>query len=225
MRLSLSHLSSKSLKKVPPTMDEPMPQDRSLLTPSSSDQFSAAQHNKLNEEITQVALVTLNGQLKLKSIIECATLLSIIVRRSEGKLRDTYTNIENAISIVRAKPNLKIALQEAWEKGDYREIRRSELLTVSKLKERETQKTIIEKAWTTQYKGIAHQALLSRIQNIMKDSHLYARFLAIIQSSGTGKSRLIEELSRECHGLPWGFPGKPAPAPVETHTRSHGHGF
>ena len=30
---------------------------------------------------------------------------------------------------------------------------------------------------------------------------------------------------RECHGLPWGFPGKPAPAPVKTRTRSHGYGF
>ena len=30
---------------------------------------------------------------------------------------------------------------------------------------------------------------------------------------------------RECEGLPWGFPGQPAPAPVETRTRSHGCGF
>jgi hypothetical protein len=32
-------------------------------------------------------------------------------------------------------------------------------------------------------------------------------------------------LDRECHGLPWGFPGQPAPVPVETRARSHGHGF
>jgi hypothetical protein len=30
---------------------------------------------------------------------------------------------------------------------------------------------------------------------------------------------------RECHGKPWGFPGKPAPVPVETRTRSTGAGF
>jgi hypothetical protein len=24
--------------------------------------------------------------------------------------------------------------------------------------------------------------------------------------------------SRECHGLPWGFPGQPVPVPVETRT-------
>ena len=26
---------------------------------------------------------------------------------------------------------------------------------------------------------------------------------------------------RECHGLPWGFPGKPTPVPVETRIRVH----
>jgi hypothetical protein len=30
---------------------------------------------------------------------------------------------------------------------------------------------------------------------------------------------------RECHGKPWGFPGKPAPVPLETSTRSTGAGF
>ena len=30
---------------------------------------------------------------------------------------------------------------------------------------------------------------------------------------------------RECHGLPWGFPGQPTPVPVKTCTRIHGCGF
>ena len=32
-------------------------------------------------------------------------------------------------------------------------------------------------------------------------------------------------LARECHGLPWGFPGEPVPVPVETRTRGRGYGF
>jgi hypothetical protein len=28
--------------------------------------------------------------------------------------------------------------------------------------------------------------------------------------------------ARDCHGKPWGFPGKPSPAPVGTRTRSDG---
>ena len=35
----------------------------------------------------------------------------------------------------------------------------------------------------------------------------------------------ISKTTRECHGLPWGFPGQPAPVPVETRTRVHGYGF
>ena len=31
--------------------------------------------------------------------------------------------------------------------------------------------------------------------------------------------------TRGCHGIPWGFPGQPAPVPVETRTRVHGCGF
>ena len=30
---------------------------------------------------------------------------------------------------------------------------------------------------------------------------------------------------REYNGLPWGFPGQPAPAPVKTRTHSHRQGF
>ena len=34
-----------------------------------------------------------------------------------------------------------------------------------------------------------------------------------------------KSMNRECHGLPWGFPGQPAPVPMETCTRERGCGF
>ena len=41
---------------------------------------------------------------------------------------------------------------------------------------------------------------------------------------------LLSEMSwaipvRDCHGLPWGFPGQPTPVPVKTHTPAMGRGF
>ncbi len=54
----------------------------------------------------------------------------------------------------------------------------------------------IENAWTTQYRGDAPAALWTRIENAMKQEDLYAKYLVIVQSSGTGKSRMIEELSK-----------------------------
>jgi hypothetical protein len=53
-----------------------------------------------------------------------------------------------------------------------------------------------ESAWTTQYRGEAPTALWTRIKKIMKQVNGYARYLAIVQSSGTGKSRMIEELGK-----------------------------
>ena len=32
-------------------------------------------------------------------------------------------------------------------------------------------------------------------------------------------------MHRECHRLPWGFPGQPAPIPIKTRTHIHGCGF
>ncbi|KIL64218.1 hypothetical protein M378DRAFT_628828 [Amanita muscaria Koide BX008] len=74
----------------------------------------------------------------------------------------------------------------------------TELLTVPKPKEPAVaQKKAIENAWTTQYRGEAPAALWTRIKKVMKQGNQYARYLAIVQSSGTGKSRMIEELSKK----------------------------
>ena len=54
-----------------------------------------------------------------------------------------------------------------------------------------------EGAWTTQYRGEAPTVLWTQIKAAMKEPNRYARYLEIVQSSGTGKSRMIEELSRE----------------------------
>ncbi|KAM6499175.1 hypothetical protein JOM56_004683 [Amanita muscaria] len=175
---------------------EPMPLDGSFLTPSSSDQFSEAQHNKQNEEVTRFALDFFTFGQPL-SDGDCANLLYVIIDHSGEKLQATYKDLRKALSLVRRKPKLKDALQEAWGKRDYKEIRKSELLTVPKPKEGVAQKKAIENAWTTQYRGEAPAALWTRIKKAMKQEKRYARYLAIVQSSGTGKSRMIEELSKK----------------------------
>ena len=55
----------------------------------------------------------------------------------------------------------------------------------------------IENAWITEYRGEAPAALWTRIKKAMQQADLYAKYLAIVQSSGTGKSRMIEELSKK----------------------------
>ncbi|KZT22737.1 hypothetical protein NEOLEDRAFT_1137521 [Neolentinus lepideus HHB14362 ss-1] len=53
-----------------------------------------------------------------------------------------------------------------------------------------------ERSWNTDYVGGYAQTLWKYIQSNMDREDVYARYLAIIQSSGTGKSRTVDELSK-----------------------------
>jgi hypothetical protein len=64
---------------------------------------------------------------------------------------------------------------------------------------------------------------------IKQDSMLWHRRFGHIGMDATRATLTKDYVTgvhfRECRGLPWGFPGQPAPVPVETRTRSHGCGF
>ncbi|KIL57882.1 hypothetical protein M378DRAFT_357000 [Amanita muscaria Koide BX008] len=59
-------------------------------------------------------------------------------------------------------------------------------------------------SWKSPFIGKAHKALYATISNVCTNSarHIYARFLDVIQSSGMGKSRMIDELSKEHFVIP-----------------------
>jgi len=64
-----------------------------------------------------------------------------------------------------------------------------------------------QNAWTATYRGEAPRALWSRIKRATQLEHRYTQYLAIIQSSGTGKSRMIDELSKEHLVIPLNLRG------------------
>ncbi|KAK2463741.1 hypothetical protein APHAL10511_004234 [Amanita phalloides] len=182
---------------------DPMQVEEALLTsltPSTSENFNSGQHKKGDEEITLAATRIFGGKREL-SEIDNAVLLQCIIRRSEGKLQAAFINIENGIELMRENPKLTSALKKAWRTENYMEIRESELLTVPKPGKDDSvgQKAATENAWTTQYHGGAPAILWTRIKEVMEQAiheSRYARYLEIVQSSGTGKSRMIEELSK-----------------------------
>ena len=55
------------------------------------------------------------------------------------------------------------------------------------------------KAWSQPYVGEAHKCLYKVMEKQWEKAgrNAYGRFLSIVQSSGTGKSRMIDELSKE----------------------------
>ncbi|KAF8690300.1 hypothetical protein AX14_003014 [Amanita brunnescens Koide BX004] len=53
------------------------------------------------------------------------------------------------------------------------------------------------RAWRHPYIGEAHRCLYNVMEAHQKNGTAYGRFLSIVQSSGTGKSRMVDELSKE----------------------------
>jgi hypothetical protein len=54
-----------------------------------------------------------------------------------------------------------------------------------------------EEAWTQPYIGGAHTCLYEVMEALQKRKEAYGRFLSVVQSSGTGKSRMVDELSKQ----------------------------
>lgn len=63
--------------------------------------------------------------------------------------------------------------------------------------------TATRDAFTLQYRGdnIVLEALKGAIDNVIKDNEIWANALPFVQSSGTGKSRLIVELGNDFYVL------------------------
>lgn len=59
-------------------------------------------------------------------------------------------------------------------------------------------------SWEGPFIGKAHRALYATMSEVCSDParDIYARFLAVVQSSGMGKSRMIDELSKERFVIP-----------------------
>ena len=62
----------------------------------------------------------------------------------------------------------------------------------------------VQEAWETDYVGETDELLRKAINNMYKDSFnkSYANFCAIIQGSGTGKSRLVDRLAESVFMIP-----------------------
>ncbi len=62
----------------------------------------------------------------------------------------------------------------------------------------------VENSWKIDFKGDSAKFFLKMLQNYQADTLrlYYARFVTITQSSGTGKSRMIDEAGKEVILIP-----------------------
>ena len=63
--------------------------------------------------------------------------------------------------------------------------------------------TATVEAWSSDFKGNAADVLLATISDYLnKDRKYYARLANVVNSSGTGKSRMVDEISRKIISVP-----------------------
>ncbi|KZV73389.1 hypothetical protein PENSPDRAFT_602890 [Peniophora sp. CONT] len=81
--------------------------------------------------------------------------------------------------------------------ADYLSDIRPELVTPISVSEVQDSKNATLKSWDHDYQGSAHRALWHHIKHNLQQDKMYSPMCSIVQSSGTGKSRCIDELSKE----------------------------
>ena len=57
-------------------------------------------------------------------------------------------------------------------------------------------------AWLHPYQGDSASILRETIRNYMRKNNIYARFTIFVQSSGMGKSRMVDEMARKVLVIP-----------------------
>jgi hypothetical protein len=69
--------------------------------------------------------------------------------------------------------------------------------------------TVTLESWDVAYVGEAAGLLYDHIVTYSKDTDSYARYTSIVQSSGMGKSRAVDELSKQHLVLPLNLRNEP----------------
>ncbi|KAF8326117.1 uncharacterized protein EI90DRAFT_3128266 [Cantharellus anzutake] len=143
----------------------------------------------------------------------CALLLNQIVLQSVGI--PGLKKLPPLSDLIAQHPELGDGLEEAWKAQSFKKIRNSvtEILlpTVQPagppdpeaILDSQSSEDATVKSWSSEYRGDAANILYQYMmrQNI---ADTYARLLPIVQSSGMGKSRMVDEFSKKHFVVPVG---------------------
>ncbi|KAI6135505.1 hypothetical protein EV401DRAFT_2192055 [Pisolithus croceorrhizus] len=139
-------------------------------------------------------------------------LLQIIVRFANGTMDPKYDSSQATLALLGSQPALLTMLRVAWNSKSYRDIRNLEILQApnriltaeeGKLERIESRTDLLHRAFVSPYRGKAVDAFCEYLEQNNKKFDLYepdgtpqyyGKFCSIVQSSGTGKSRLLLEV-------------------------------
>ncbi|KAI6115032.1 hypothetical protein EDD17DRAFT_1827054 [Pisolithus thermaeus] len=171
---------------------------------SISNILDDATHDALDKQVN----MCVEDDLKRPSIFSHTCILRTIVEYSNGTLDPKYGSSEPARELIMSHPGLANVLDVAWKSGSYRDIRNLAILQAPRRLITEADQPAVTdyalyKAFTSPYHGQAVDAFLKYLEHNNKEFHYriegnpsnyYGKFCSIVQSSGTGKSRLLFEL-------------------------------
>ncbi|KIL63636.1 hypothetical protein M378DRAFT_662372 [Amanita muscaria Koide BX008] len=121
---------------------------------------------------------------------------------------------ENCLGALAKDSDLMKLVRDSYTKGSYKDVRcygfllknsaSSNSVEKDKMADISSSHSATEKAWNQKYVGSAADCLYDTIKGhcTRGDPVVYARYASIIQSSGMGKSRMIDELSKKHLVLP-----------------------
>ncbi|KAI6042694.1 hypothetical protein EDC04DRAFT_912265 [Pisolithus marmoratus] len=172
---------------------------------SVPNSFDDATHEALDIQVNEFVL-PLIGVEPTGRCLDHALLLIAVAGFSNGTLNSLYTSHRTVLPLIERHPELASMLHTAWSNKAYRDIRNLEILQAPRL-EFTAEEDVLYKAFTSPYHGKAADAFYEYLErNNAKFSYIplqggppqyYGKFCSIVQSSGTGKSRLLLELSRK----------------------------
>ncbi|EGO24869.1 hypothetical protein SERLADRAFT_415804 [Serpula lacrymans var. lacrymans S7.9] len=111
-----------------------------------------------------------------------------------------------------------VTLEKAWIKKEFKDIRNRDILRLpsqireTKEKSQSHKELVVKSAWNKEYTGEMHTLLFDNI-NAMNRRSTYSGFASIVQSSGTGKSRMVHEQAKLVFTLPFNLRIMPYPGP------------
>ncbi|KIL67470.1 hypothetical protein M378DRAFT_9260 [Amanita muscaria Koide BX008] len=145
-----------------------------------------------------------------ETVQTAASLLMIIVDSSNGKLESKYTNLSECKTLLAKHDGLADELKRAWSHQSFKNIRKMKILNVPSKPKLSNQEKFYRRfntfpdraiytAWKEQYRGNYHEILYNSLNRMRHSSNT----VSIIQSSGSGKSRMVDNLAHLVFTIPF----------------------
>ncbi|TFY74196.1 hypothetical protein EWM64_g9816 [Hericium alpestre] len=187
------------------------------------DDIPEADHARLDKLVMAdcrdvITTRSLFGELKKSTLI-----LQSIIRHSPDILDSRYNDVLKVLDLFEGYPSLMNDLCSAFEKEDFRPIRKLNILR-TKVQNcdsglpRDSDHQVLEEpmratvqSWKINYQGSTTAVLMNTIRDYLRAQNHYARYFAFVQSSGTGKSRIVDELAKTLISTPVNLAAKTFP--------------